>query len=543
MSLSPPHPAEVQASRDAPATTWHRLSVRIIWVDLVISIVSIVPPMVAIWGFGIDVSAGQIWPLIALAAFGVLGAVADGLRWVFTRFRVTPTYVELKTGVFLRRHRSIQRDRIRSVDVEAKLRHRLARMRVVNIGAGQQASAGESALSLDALSAEDARRLQHSLLSAVEGPAEVLEASVDSELSSQHRRTTAQDGAGHESPAAAPEADEPLRIFARFEPSWCIYNMFTIWAYVLALGLGWGALWLLSTVGVDLYGFVVGLLDWDSIGWVGTTLIAVVVVGALGAVGLGINYFAENWNFELARIRSRDGTMLRTRRGLFTTREVNRDENRIRGAQISEPVLWRWMGVSDTSVLTTGLDVWSMSEPAAILPRGPISRTREVAGQVLGDPENPFHAHLRPHPWRALRRRLWWAGGLTVGLGALLTWLAVSDVLPYEVIWATAAFGPASLLAAVLAYRALGHTITDRYVITRSGLLSRATTVLQRSSVSTIVIRESLLQRRLNLRTVSTMTAAGQGGYDTPDIERRQSLEFAVQAAPGLLDPFLVPDR
>ncbi|MDZ5076601.1 PH domain-containing protein [Nesterenkonia sp. HG001] len=543
MSLSPPHPAEVQASRDAPATTWHRLSVRIIWVDLVISIVSIVPPMVAIWGFGIDASAGQIWPLIALAAFGVLGAVSDGLRWVFTRFRVTPTYVELKTGVFLRRHRSIQRDRIRSVDVEAKLRHRLARMRVVNIGAGQQASAGESALSLDALSAEDARRLQHSLLSEGERPTEVLETSVDSELSSQHRRTTPRDGVGHESPGAAPEADEPLRIFARFEPSWCIYNMFTIWAYVLALGLGWGALWLLSTVGVDLYGFVVGLLDWESIGWVGTALIAVVVVGALGAVGLGINYFAENWNFELARIRSRDGTMLRTRKGLFTTREVNRDENRIRGAQISEPVLWRWMGVSDTSVLTTGLDVWSMSEPAAILPRGPISRTREVAGQVLGDPENPFHAHLRPHPWRALRRRLWWAGGLTVGLGALLIWLAVSDVLPYEVIWATAAFGPASLLAAVIAYRALGHTITDRYVITRSGLLSRATTVLQRSSVSTIVIRESLLQRRLNLRTVSTMTAAGQGGYDTPDIERRQSLEFAVQAAPGLLDPFLVPDR
>ena len=67
--------------------------------------------------------------------------------------------------------------------------------------------------------------------------------------------------------------------------------------------------------------------------------------------------FTENWNLELARVPSRDGTMLRTRKSLFTTREVNRDENRIRGAQVSEPVLWRWMGASDTSVITTGLDV------------------------------------------------------------------------------------------------------------------------------------------------------------------------------------------
>lgn len=195
------------------------------------------------------------------------------------------------------------------------------------------------------------------------------------------------------------------------------------------------------------------------------------------------------------------------------------------------------MGVSDTSVVTTGLDVWSMSEPAAILPRGPIQRARQVAGAVLGDAQNPFCIPLRPHPPQALRRRLWWA---TVGaalVGGVLATLALPGVLSYQWIWAAAVLWPVNLLAAVIAYRALGHTITDRYVITRSGLLNRATTVLERSAVSTIVIQESLLQRRLNLRSVSTMTAAGYGGYDTPDLDRQHSLEFAVQAAPGLLDP------
>lgn len=532
------------ASTEMPITTaWQRLSARIIWVDLAISILSILPAAVAILVFDVDASGGQIWPLIGLAAFGVLGAIFDVMRWVFTRFRITPRYVELKTGVFLRQHRSIQRDRIRSVDIEAKLRHRLARLRVVNIGAGQQTAARESALSLDALSAEDALALQNSLLRGEASAADTLNLPPSAQETAGLAEETPSTKADAEEAGdldASPATGEPIRVFARFEPTWFIYNMFNIWAYALALGLGWGALWLLSTVGLDFYGFVVGLLDWESIGWIGTALIAVVVTGGLGAVGLGINYFTENWNLELARVPSRDGTMLRTSKGLFTTREVNRDENRIRGAQVSEPVLWRWMGVSDTSVVTTGLDVWSMSEPAAILPRGPVRRAREVAGAVLGDPENPFCTPLRAHPPQALRRRLWWATAVAALLGGVLTGLAVADVISYQWIWAAAVLWPVNLLAAVIAYRALGHTITDRYVITRSGLLNRATTVLQRSAVSTIVVRESLLQRRLNLRSVSTMTAAGYGGYDTPDLERQHSLEFAVQAAPGLLDPFLV---
>lgn len=534
-----------QLSKTPSATTetWQRLSTRIIWVDLAISMLSILPVLVAIRVFGVDASGGQAWPLIGIAVLGVLGAILDVVRWIFTRFRVTPTYVELKTGVLLRKHRSIRRDRIRSVDVEARLRHRAARMRVVSIGAGQQTAAGEAALALDALSADDAVALQEELLRGTAVPTGDPGISLETERNGHPTQEglpaeATPDGDDHL--PATPETGEPIRVFARFEPSWFIFNMFNIWAYALALGLGWGALWLLSSVGVDLYGFVVGLLDWRSIGWVGTAAIALAAAGVFGAVGLGINYFIENWNLELARVRGREGTVLRTRKGLLTTREINRDENRIRGAQISEPVLWRWMGASDTSVITTGLDVWSMSEPTAILPRGPVRRAREVAGAVLGDAENPFHMDLAPHPRRALRRRLWWATATVIVVGGMLIWLAATDVIPYQAIWAAAALWPVCVLAAIIAYRALGHAITDRYVITRSGLMNRATTVLQRSAVSTIVIRESLLQRRLRLRTVSTMTAAGYGGYDTPDLERKHSLEFAVQAAPGLLDPFLV---
>ncbi|NEC22287.1 hypothetical protein G3I50_29205, partial [Streptomyces parvus] len=206
-----------------------------------------------------------------------------------------------------------------------------------------------------------------------------------------------------------PERAAPLRVFARFEPRWVVYNMFNAWAYVLVLGVGWGGYWLLSGFGVDAAAFVSGLLDWRSIGWAGTAAIGFLTASVLGAAGLAVTYVVEYGKFELARVPGPDGTVLRTRQGLLTTREVSRDENRVRGVQISEPVLWRWLGVADTSLVTTGLSLWSMSQPAAILPRGPVAVARRVASEVLDPEEQPLQARLAAHPRAALRRRLWWA--------------------------------------------------------------------------------------------------------------------------------------
>lgn len=507
---------------EAVETPWQRLSARMIWVDLAQSVLALLPAVIAIWVVGADPGQGGIWALVALAVVGVFGAITDALRWVFTRYRINESHVELKTGVLFRAHRSIQRERIRSVDAEAKLRHRVAGLRVLKIGAGQQNADGDSALTLDALSAPHARMLQAHLHPSA----------------AASRESTSPEGEANGTPVAEPTTSP--RVLARFDPRWVVFNMFNVWAYALALGLGWGGFWLLGGVGIDVGGFVVGLLDWESLGWGWTIAIGFAVVSVFGAIGLGVNYFFEYWNFELARVPSKDGTLLRTRKGLLTTREVNRDEKRTKGVHVSQPLLWRWMGASDASVITTGLDVWSLSDPTAILPRGPVRVARRVAAEVLDSDQRPLEAPLAPHPRAALRRRLWWATGVTAAVGGVLGWLALTDVVPAAAVWSTLALWPLALGAAVIAYRALGHAIVGSYLVTRSGLLNRVTTVLQRSAVSTIVIRESPLQRRLKLRTVTAMTAAGYCAYDTPDLERDASVRFALAAAPGVLDRFVV---
>ncbi|MCD9622789.1 PH domain-containing protein [Rhabdothermincola salaria] len=548
--------------------------------------------------------------VVVVVVGAVIGALFDAYRWVVTRYRVTDEVVERRSGVVQRSHRSVRRDRIRTVDVHAKVRHRLAGLRVVSIGAGQQSSAGEAAFDLDAVSVADAQALRTLLLHRTTPEANPAAPPAPSHALPSHalpshalpsdapptaatiprrdgrpvdgiapvdalpdggasNRSVPHDGApNHGAPSdgaprvagVGPVADTAAasaphlstrptrnppdtRVLARLQPRWALYNVFSPWAFVMALGLVWGAFWAASTVGVDARGVVGGLADWEAIGPVWTTIAAVAAIAVIGVVGLAVNFFVEHGHFELARVPSddTDGTVLRTRQGLLTTREVTRDDHRLRGVQIAEPLSLRWLGATDASVITTGLDMGATSQPAAVLPRTPFPVARRVAGEVLGVEPSPLVAPLVGHPRAALRRRVTWATLATAAVVGVLGWLVVTGVVPSFTLAAGAVVWPLALTGAVIAYRALGHAISGDYVVVRSGLDSRTTSALQRSAVSTVAVRESVLQRRLGLRTVTFMTSAGAGAYAAPDLDAGEAVGFAERAAPGVLTAFLAP--
>ncbi|PZF84449.1 PH domain-containing protein [Jiangella anatolica] len=516
----PDQPEQPAADEPAPESDlpWQRLDTRVVWVDTAKTVLSMVPASVAIAFFGAEINWNTMGPILFATAFGVLGGLADLLRWVKTRYRITETHVERRTGLLVRQHRSIRRDRIRSVDTSARFRHKLAGLRVVTVGAGQHSAAGEAALTLDAVRAETAQRLRQELLYG--GPVE------------------RDDPAAAEPAAGATPAHEE-QVFARLDRSWVLYNMFSFWAFLMAAGLLWGTYWALNMFGIDLRGFVEGLADWDAIGTGWTIAIAVATVGVIGVVGLAINFFTENWRFVLARVPGDRGTVLRTTQGLFKTREVNRDDNRLRGAQIDEPLLWRWMGMADTSVISTGLSIWSMTPSAQILPRGPVSVARRVVGEVLETDPSPLDRPLRRHPRRALRRRIGWALISTAAVTGLLVWLTTLIDAMHDRLW-LAGLGllPVTLALAVVAYRSLGHTVADGYLVTRSGAWTRSTVALQGRAVVGVMFRQSLLQRRLGLATVTVTTAAGHGGYQAIDVASAAAVDLADSTVPGLLTEF-----
>lgn len=500
---------------------WRRLSHRVIWVDFAILLVSSVPGSLSLW---LTPSAGALWFPVTVSVIGILGAIGDAMRWVSTSYLVTDIEVQRRSGIFIRRTRSARRDRIRSIELQAKLRHRLTGMRIVSIGAGQQNSAREAAFKLNALSKAEAEKLRLELL----GAANNLRTAED--RVEKHLAQSSRPNYGSSEPG--------VEVLERFQARWVFYNIFTIWAYFMAAGLAFGTNWLLAPFGVDLLGMATDVVSRFEVGWVTLSVIVLLAGGAVGAIALGLSFIVTNWNFELARTESGPGTFLRTKRGLFSTKEVNRDEARIRGVTIDEPLVWRWIGMADTNVLTTGLSLSSNEEATTLIPRGPISVAHRVAVDVVGDAYAAC-TRLPRHPTAALRRRLFWATSVTAGMIALVAVPIWNGLLPDWVLWVTIGLWPFALLASYIAYAALGHGVHGDYLLTRAGLVNRSTAVLRRDAVSTVTVSQSVLQRRLGLSTVAFMTAAGWGAYDAPDVAADQAFGFARDAAPGLMDPFL----
>lgn len=119
-------------------------------------------------------------------------------------------------------------------------------------------------------------------------------------------------------------------------------------------------------------------------------------------------------------------------------------------------------------------------------------------------------------------------------LGVLLTPVLLWIALGCAVVGA-----PLAVAGALDAYRSLGHTLSGKYLVTRSGSLRRSTAALQREGVIGWTVRQSCFQRRAGLLSVTATTAAGAGAYTAYDTDASEGLVFAAEAVPGLLEPFL----
>ena len=126
-------------------------------------------------------------PLLVLGALG-LGV----LPWLTTSWRVTPTQFQKRSGVLSRTTSTAPLDRVRSVDLEASLLHRVLGLSKVQIGTGVD----DDRITLDAVSRDRAAELRAHLLARRQGVVPV---------------TTAGpvDGTAAEAPAPVPETRSP----------------------------------------------------------------------------------------------------------------------------------------------------------------------------------------------------------------------------------------------------------------------------------------------------------------------------------------------
>ncbi|WP_340683994.1 PH domain-containing protein [Amycolatopsis coloradensis] len=455
---------------------------------------------------------GRFWvALVWVVAGGVVliggGVLVELFYWKGVRYRVTPDRLETAFTLVFRSRKSLQRERIRNVDLTANPLHRLFGVAVVTIGTGSHESGGQGRIKLNPVSRAEAERLRADLL----------------------RR------------AEIAEADENAPL-AELDRSWIRYAPMSFLTPTLGLAAGGGLMQVSEWAGLQK-----GLIDWVIGLFRGIPLVVAIlillaiamVVGLIGALGLWIEMW---WNFRLDR---EPGGTLRVRRGLFTTRSISIEERRMRGIDLVEPLGNRISGAARVDAIATGMrqsDDKDKTDYHTLLPAAPVVTANRVVASVLREPVSPTEAvRLTGHP-RAARGRLlrWWVGSVVVLLAifALLGFL-LTDVL----LVIGAALGvvllPASVLLALDAYRNLGHGITGRYLVGRHGTVRRSTFALEREGVIGWTLKQSIFQRRKGLLTVVATTAAGAGAYSVYDAGEAQGLLFAEESVPELLTPFL----
>lgn len=480
---------------------WQRLSAKMLAVHPVQETIRFLPVLIGVLFIGSN-GQGHIWSLVGLG-IAVLGGL---LRWFTTTYQITPSHIRVRRGLLRRRELSVPRDRIRSVDLTAHPMQRILGLSRVVIGTGRSDRHDEG-VTLDALAAPAAAQLREELL---------------------HRTVTVEEKA----PAGT--------VLAQLSPRWVRFGPFTL-SGIATIGVVVGSLANLfneTRLNPDEFGLlrsVIGQLTSVPVvlAVVEITAFTVVLVAVLSALA----YVLAFWNFRLVRT---DGT-LHVTRGLLTSRSTTIEVRRLRGAEISEPLLLRLAGGARCLAITTGLRVGRGSEHGGtvLLPPAPLAEARRVAGDVVGDAEPAVHDLVR-HGLRAHRRRYTRAfvfaaivTAIFLLLWAFLRWPA----WPWQL--ALALF-PLGALLAEDRYRNLGHALVRGRLVFRLGSLLRRRYMLSSDGVIGWVLHRSFFQRRAGLVSLTATTAAGRQHYACPDLPLAEAVALAHEAVPGLLEPFLI---
>ena len=510
---------------------WQRLSPRKMLIDPVKAIGSmIVPALAAIVGLS---SLDGLWWLIAVPVAAVVGVVFGVLPWFTTWYRVNDTQLQLRSGILSKNQSTAPVDRIRSVDLEATLLHRLFGLRKVSIGTGVDSEQIE----LDAVTEAEAAELRSRLLTQRNAAQRASVVRDDTVTAPQPDDAIPADGPS-DSPAVVESEPGDERLLAQIDWRWLRFAPFNLGRLVIVAG----ALGALSQIAPD--DAISGdqaEAAWDWLSHLGLWMLilstaAFVVIGWL-AISI-IGYVVQWWGLRLTR----EHGSLHLTSGLFTTRAISVEEKRVRGVQLTEPALLRLVGGAELQTMSTGVEDGTTS----ILPQCPVDVARAVATDVLDDP-TPMAVELVSHGPAARRRwhvRQQWTPLFILALGTVLTVTGLPSWADWFPVWSLFVLGGLSVVIGVFAaesgYAHQGHALTDDHLVVGSGVFARVRTALESDGIIGWVVEQSFFQRRLDLATLVATTAAGNERVDILDIPLDLAVALMHASTPEPVERFLV---
>jgi putative membrane protein len=473
---------------------WHRLSPRMLLVHPVHEVLRQIPLLVGAVVLGS--ATGNSWWTVGILAMTIAIGV---LRWFTTTYRIEADEVQLRTGVLQRKVVSVPRNRIRSVQTDARLLHQLLGLTVLRVSTGQQAK-GDTEFALDAVRAEEVPRLRSILL------------------------------ADSLTPADEAERPSPGRQLARWQPSWLRYSPLSFTGLAM----------ILAAVGVTYQAGLGAVLEHsrlaesgrDAAQRFGVIASAAVVVAVVVFASIALSVLRSLLTYGNLTLR-RDADVLHLQHGLLRKREHTFDMRRLRGGTLRQPLLVRLLGGARLDAVMTG--VAGAGEASLLLPPCPVHTAESVLTDLITDVD-AVSGPLRGHGPVATRRR--WTRGLAFPVVVAIG-LAVAAVFVAVPMWAWIAVPVLALCCALLAadrVRALGHRVDGRWLVARAGSLERRRDCVAAEGIIGWTVRQTFFQRRAGVATLIAATAAGVKHYQVIDVPVELSWSIAGTASPWVAD-------
>ncbi|AXF54930.1 PH domain-containing protein [Salicibibacter kimchii] len=446
-------------------------------------------PIVFVFFVGASGGGVGYFAMIALPVLFIFSAVYSFLYWLTYWYRVEDQELHVKQGIFVKKHRYIQRSRVQSFDMSAGILQRmfgLVKVQIETAGGG-----GEPDVHLIALDRAEAKRLRQRLLAKPEVSAG------DEEVESTDLK----------------ERDEPDELEPEIEASWALGFKYLLFAGMTSGGVGLvlsAVLALFSQVDVLLpeafYETTIGFFLSSTI----TFLLFLVFMIAFFAWLISIVITIVKYGQFTVIKRGND---LVISRGLLERKQLTLNVHRITTVRFVTGILRQPFGFTTIYVESKGGGSADEQQSTILVPLVPRRTANDVLAKFLPEFVVEDDIGIKPLPRRALFRYI-----MRAVVPILLVAVPLSFVLP---------FGAYALLLVLLGiflgwirHRNSGFNVSGDYLILQWRLFNLNRAVIPRKRIQAADVTQSPLQRWRRLSTYSVSILASMSGksFDIRDI-------------------------
>ncbi|MGO3090353.1 MAG: PH domain-containing protein [Galactobacter sp.] len=480
---------------------------------------------------------GMMWWILGTLVVALVIGVFCYISWRFTRFRLTDSHVQIRSGILFRKELSARLDRIQSVDLNRSLLARIFGLSELRV---EVADGGESVLRLAYLPATAAERLRADLLSraagARRGVGEAAE-SGDQPVPSDAAPATgvgapAPDTStlGSPAPDAAPAAPpQPTPATGEGQPTPAVGH--AVSARTLATrAQEWGRRTGDDLAGTPVYGRFSGgtadelglvavapkrLISWIALTlspWallfvVGVVLLGITAPGGAflgmlipGLLGLGSAVWQmlnSAWGFRAGV--SADG--LRVRHGLTETQHRTVPTGRVQAVGISRPWYLRpfgWVCVHADVAGYGGSDQSGSTARSTLLPVGTLTEAARIVSTLIPDAGTE-------NPWELLEEGVDGREGGFVSSPRSSRWISP------------------------IGWKRQGFRVTDTTLVLRGGRINRRLALIPHARVQAVRSYQGPVSRSLGLAKVRFCTVAGPVSTVLPDVSAPVASRLIVE--------------